>query len=154
MPGKESRHAIRTECLSDQPVVQPANPAFTMSENIREPAVAFVPSVRNRCFRRISEFISDFYQRSPRQLPTLARRAEACAVQVHPPSRCRATAWQPPLLRSAGWWSRSGSNRRPQACKARALPTELRPRFQIAGAPSRSLRDPCTARLRACRATT
>src|SRR5262249_2832527 len=27
-----------------------------------------------------------------------------------------------------GWWSRSGSNRRPQACKARALPTELRPR--------------------------
>ena len=28
------------------------------------------------------------------------------------------------------WWSRSGSNRRPQACKARALPTELRPRFE------------------------
>ena len=27
------------------------------------------------------------------------------------------------------WWSRSGSNRRPQACKARALPTELRPRI-------------------------
>ena len=27
----------------------------------------------------------------------------------------------------SGWWSRSGSNRRPQACKARALPTELRP---------------------------
>jgi hypothetical protein len=30
-------------------------------------------------------------------------------------------------LRAVGWWSRSGSNRRPQACKARALPTELRP---------------------------
>ena len=27
-----------------------------------------------------------------------------------------------------GWWSLSGSNRRPQACKASALPTELRPR--------------------------
>ena len=25
------------------------------------------------------------------------------------------------------WWSRSGSNRRPEACKATALPTELRP---------------------------
>lgn len=25
------------------------------------------------------------------------------------------------------WWSRTGSNRRPQACKASALPTELRP---------------------------
>lgn len=27
------------------------------------------------------------------------------------------------------WWSRTGSNRRPQACKASALPTELRPLF-------------------------
>ena len=27
------------------------------------------------------------------------------------------------------WWSRSGSNRRPPACKAGALPTELRPRL-------------------------
>ena len=26
------------------------------------------------------------------------------------------------------WWSRTGSNRRPPACKAGALPTELRPR--------------------------
>ena len=26
-----------------------------------------------------------------------------------------------------GWWSRTGSNRRPPACKAGALPTELRP---------------------------
>ena len=30
-----------------------------------------------------------------------------------------------------GWWSRSGSNRRPQACKARALPAELRPRTVV-----------------------
>ena len=28
------------------------------------------------------------------------------------------------------WWSRSGSNRRPPACKAGALPTELRPRVR------------------------
>ena len=27
-----------------------------------------------------------------------------------------------------GWWSQTGSNRRPHACKARALPTELWPR--------------------------
>ena len=26
------------------------------------------------------------------------------------------------------WWSQTGSNRRPHACKARALPTELQPR--------------------------
>ena len=27
-----------------------------------------------------------------------------------------------------GWWSQTGSNRRPHACKARALPAELWPR--------------------------
>jgi hypothetical protein len=31
------------------------------------------------------------------------------------------------LGRSGGWWSQTGSNRRPHACKARALPTELWP---------------------------
>jgi hypothetical protein len=30
------------------------------------------------------------------------------------------------------WWSRTGSNRRPHACKARALPTELRPQREYA----------------------
>jgi hypothetical protein len=38
--------------------------------------------------------------------------------------------WQP-LHRfrgSGSWWSQTGSNRRPQACKASALPTELWPR--------------------------
>ena len=29
------------------------------------------------------------------------------------------------------WWSRTGSNRRPEACKATALPTELRPHFLL-----------------------
>ena len=44
------------------------------------------------------------------------------------------------------WWSQTGSNRRPHACKARALPTELWPRRRAArygaasprGLPSRS----------------
>ena len=40
-----------------------------------------------------------------------------------------------------GWWSRSGSNRRPTACKAAALPTELRPRGRIDDAPSPRLRS-------------
>jgi hypothetical protein len=31
------------------------------------------------------------------------------------------------------WWSRSGSNRRPEACKATALPTELRPQNSAVG---------------------
>ena len=38
---------------------------------------------------------------------------------------------KPPRNAPAGfssWWSQTGSNRRPHACKARALPTELWPR--------------------------
>ena len=37
---------------------------------------------------------------------------------------CRAEAG----AASEGWWSQTGSNRRPHACKARALPAELWPR--------------------------
>ena len=36
---------------------------------------------------------------------------------------CRAVARKA----GEGWWSQTGSNRRPHACKARALPTELWP---------------------------
>ena len=46
-----------------------------------------------------------------------------------PCSRCElADANSSPLLR---WWSQPGSNRRPQACKASALPTELWPHRPI-----------------------
>ena len=32
------------------------------------------------------------------------------------------------------WWSQTGSNRRPEACKATALPTELWPQFRACSA--------------------
>ena len=38
---------------------------------------------------------------------------------------------------SKKWWSQTGSNRRPQACKASALPTELWPRTVSKLAPGR-----------------
>ena len=37
----------------------------------------------------------------------------------------------PAATRSAVWWSQTGSNRRPPACKAGALPTELWPRLDL-----------------------
>src|SRR5687768_985024 len=47
---------------------------------------------------------------------------------AHPPFFAKASKG---ILHSyasgAGWWSQPGSNRRPQACKASALPTELWP---------------------------
>ena len=40
------------------------------------------------------------------------------------------------------WWSQTGSNRRPHACKARALPTELWPRSCRSVAPIRTMVGP------------
>src|ERR1700693_407531 len=57
----------------------------------------------------------------------MACQAEAAEMDRHCPVGFGAAAF--PRFASEGWWSRSGSNRRPQACKARALPTELRPQL-------------------------
>ena len=61
--------------------------------------------------------------------PTLGLRTSGIPC----PDRC---AGPIRLLRAGrlGWWSRPGSNRRPHACKARALPAELRPRRTAGGA--------------------
>ena len=44
--------------------------------------------------------------------------------------------------RKTGWWRRTESNRRPHACKARALPTELRPLSVPAAPPGEPGRRP------------
>jgi hypothetical protein len=38
-------------------------------------------------------------------------------------------SFSPGYVRCADWWSQTGSNRRPEACKATALPAELWPRL-------------------------
>jgi hypothetical protein len=55
------------------------------------------------------------------------RQAHGCGLQAV--CRTRFVGWRasPPMRR---WWSQTGSNRRPHACKARALPTELWPRAE------------------------
>jgi hypothetical protein len=58
------------------------------------------------------------------------------------------------------WWSQTGSNRRPHACKARALPAELWPRTRrrmpllalIVRSPSLALRRSSLRSRKACRA--
>ena len=51
---------------------------------------------------------------------------------------CRSTGRMPEfIMDSSGmWWSQTGSNRRPEACKATALPTELWPRPSYPPGPS------------------
>jgi hypothetical protein len=51
-------------------------------------------------------------------------------VTCHWPDRLRKRA---SFSRKAEWWSRTGSNRRHPACKAGALPAELRPQFEVVG---------------------
>ncbi len=53
---------------------------------------------------------------------------EALCIRI---SRCTPLDTQTPR----GWWSQTGSNRRPHACKARALPTELWPRIGVTHSP-------------------
>ena len=52
----------------------------------------------------------------------------------------RGAAW--PAISRKIWWSQTGSNRRPHACKARALPTELWPRGDTFS-PSKDQTDLC-----------
>jgi hypothetical protein len=53
--------------------------------------------------------------------------------RLQPAFALRAPARQPSSrFASEGWWSQTGSNRRPPACKAGALPTELWPRLRNA----------------------
>ena len=53
--------------------------------------------------------------------------AEPKLVALRPLSPKGYSAAAFPRSTSEGWWSRTGSNRRPPACKAGALPAELRP---------------------------
>src|SRR5205814_482407 len=79
MPRKESRHAIRSECLSDQPVVQTGQPRLHLSESIWKPDAALRLPVSNLRFRRNSEFISELGCSWPATLsyePWRAVRAE------------------------------------------------------------------------------
>ena len=58
----------------------------------------------------------------------ITRQAHCCSPQAV----CRTRLLDVRALRRSmrRWWSQTGSNRRPHACKARALPTELWPRAE------------------------
>ena len=109
----------------------------------------FMLSIDNRCDRHGRQIAS----RAEAPLPDPVLHATTASIsRTHsqcqrrgqiplPASRIRMSSSHgnhiaipaPPRTRCAGracarWWSLSGSNRRPQACKASALPTELRPR--------------------------
>jgi hypothetical protein len=79
-----------------------------------------------------------------------------------PSSRCQTPAEAPRAARESknplrtpaaaqpacqpAWWSQTGSNRRPQACKARALPTELWPLRRVAKGEGQANHSPLAIR--------
>ena len=80
------------------------------------------PPIRGQARERLV-FISG--NALPRPRPSFALRASAGSL------RTIATAGLPAVAAGEGWWSQPGSNRRPQACKASALPTELWPLTEV-----------------------
>ena len=61
----------------------------------------------------------------------LAEYAASLRFQTSAPLTPQRGGHEPHLtFRRRSWWSLSGSNRRPEACKATALPAELRPLAQ------------------------
>ena len=92
-----------------------------------------------RCPPVRAEMRQWIFQRSSRCMSIMSGCGHASMV-VRPrrteisSSRChRSSASHPKMAANrspcrGNWWSQTGSNRRPHACKARALPTELWPR--------------------------
>ena len=124
------RHAIRNEALLT--IVTPP-PAFSLA---REERTATRQDVGCRKLLRQHMYVTR----------TISRARTPGTI---PSSRCQTTRTHEALLRcfdgankcshgrtmSADWWSQSGSNRRPHACKARALPAELWP-LNLTGSPA------------------
>ena len=98
-----------------------APPQFPRAFSSRE---SIMRTDANCCFGRA--FSIDRLRQPPssRRRTSAAKRLRRSAF-VFPP------ACQPKLRSSEGWWSQTGSNRRPPACKAGALPAELWPRKSV-----------------------
>ena len=81
-----------------------------------------------------------------RRIPSLRCQANRCDTQRNRYSFVRFGRSCSGMSRTV-WWSQTGSNRRPPACKAGALPTELWPRLNPAALTLRfpTLRPPFQA---------
>jgi hypothetical protein len=104
--------------------------------------VLFLPGVRVKRESSASLYDVERSGSSTSQRRCAAKLALSCdvlCVSVLP--RCAQSAI------AKNWWSRTGSNRRPEACKATALPTELRPHLGFLAAPLPQLQQGWWARV-------
>jgi hypothetical protein len=103
--GRPARRPV-SRALTKRPDHSEKNPA---SARLR-PMAIWLPLTRARQIP-----FSRFFSLTGAKLPPGDRVSETCSS-----SRNR-----------TAWWSLPGSNRRPEACKATALPAELRPRHSV-----------------------
>ena len=84
------------------------------------------------------------HARTAQTLPSALQAYPFFTMSIKPPDLARRNlylfeVWTfgclPQARAVAVWWSQTGSNRRPPACKAGALPTELWPRLEPATHP-------------------
>jgi hypothetical protein len=72
------------------------------------------------------------WQGNGRPHPAVGTKGQGTQAKADKPIKARQHRRSTPdgqnQMARTRWWRRTGSNRRPHACKARALPTELRPR--------------------------
>ena len=114
---------------------------FTMSNNTRTPKpgrarILSLVDERNRLLRARRGFLRRHSLGASPQQENLAPEPEQKRMPTFKPRNCRQSCApnheglrEPLSVRSRPpiWWSQTGSNRRPPACKAGALPTELWP---------------------------
>src|SRR4030088_53330 len=137
---------MRRSSFTKKDIYQPAHLAMNERRNVPEIVIAICELLR-RSQTRINLLFTMSEIPHPRPVKddacevmfsrTMFLWRPGLAIMVSPSSLFRAT---PGTLRSArpaapriaegeAWWSQTGSNRRPHACKARALPAELWPHF-------------------------
>src|SRR3954451_14820873 len=79
-----------------------------------------------------NEIPQNCFCRSQTRIDLLFTMSDITHAAVHPDRACelmfRGRLFEAFSIFDFIWWSQTGSNRRPHACKARALPAELWPR--------------------------
>ena len=100
---------------------------------------ALAPLALKRCYVTSYQRTENRPQRRPRFIFSyaLSFRVLVGLGGLEPPTsplsgvRSNHLSYRPKNLGESGWWSQSGSNRRPPACKAGALPAELWPQASL-----------------------
>ena len=136
MIRKTSLSSDRSDSTAVKQCRQSANPIST-SHDFRRTRLDRIPRSEKRIIR-------DLRHGDARSDPT-SSRCQISRIASASRTKRRGIVFSTDETKP-GWWSQTGSNRRPPACKAGALPTELWPRSRFGPPPLTLRRDRLRAR--------